>query len=78
MPILSLCDIRKFYFRLHTDIEDRPKFRWLCRRTQEGKLSLEGKGELVVLEFTGASVMGTRQIPWLAKLAHKVVTKNFN
>ena len=76
MPILSLCDISKFYFRLHTEAEDRPKFRWLCRRTQEGRLSLGGKGELVTLEFTGASVMGTRQIPWLAKLARDIVTKS--
>ena len=76
MPILSLCDISKFYFRLHTKVEDRPKFRWLCRRTQEGRLSLGGKGELVTLEFTGAYVMGTRQIPWLAKLARDIVTKS--
>ena len=74
MPILSLCDISKFYFRLHTSQEDRPKFRWLCRRTPDGNLTLGGKGKLVTLEFKGASMMGTKQIPWLAKLARDVVT----
>ena len=74
IPILGLCDISKFYFRLHTSDEDRSKFRWLCRRTPDGKVNLRGLGELVTLQFTGASVMGTRQIPWLAKLARDVVT----
>ena len=74
IPIIGLCDISKFYFRLHTSDEDRSKFRWLCRRTPDGKLNLRGLGELVTLQFTGASVMGTRQIPWLAKLARDVVT----
>ena len=74
IPILGLCDISKFYFRLHTSDEDRSKFRWLCGRTPDGKLNLRGLGELVTLQFTGASVMGTRQLPWLAKLARDVVT----
>ena len=65
LPCYSKADISKFYFRLGTHPNDWSKIRFLVHKDENGVINFRN-GPLVVLQYSGASIMGVRQIPHMA------------